>query len=149
VIEYTAITATYGAIDQYDHQDVVPPASAAKFGRTFVPSYTLFIPLQDTTYIMGASHLCPGSHLCSENCEVSSDDLKTCCCLHGYSRTSLPTRLVKFEMVYRIIAAIIPWLFRAHRAMAFGLWDGAPFSISKRRTRVWLTMTHMPWTVSS
>jgi len=31
----------------------------------FVPSYSLFIPLQDTSYDMGATHVCPGSHLCA------------------------------------------------------------------------------------
>ena len=51
--------------DQYDHQDVVPPGSGAKFARTFLPSYSLFIPLQDTSYDMGATHVCPGTHLCS------------------------------------------------------------------------------------
>ena len=28
-------------------------------------------PLQDTTYDMGATHVCPGTHLCSEGCEES------------------------------------------------------------------------------
>jgi hypothetical protein len=69
VIEFTAITSAYGAKDQFDHQDVVPPASGVKYARTFVPSYSLFITLQDTTYEMGATHVCPGSHLCSEGCE--------------------------------------------------------------------------------
>jgi hypothetical protein len=65
VIEFTAITSSYGAIDQFDHSDVVSPGSAAKFGRSFVPSYSLFIPLQNVTYDMGATHVCPGTHLCS------------------------------------------------------------------------------------
>ena len=69
IIEFTAITSEYGAVDQHDHQDVVPPGSATKFAQSFVPSYSLFIPLQDTTYEMGATHVCPGSHYCSENCE--------------------------------------------------------------------------------
>lgn len=74
IIEFTAITAAYGAKDQHDHQDVVPPGSGAKFARTFVPSYSLFITLQDTSYDMGATHVCPGSHLCSENCEEYCPD---------------------------------------------------------------------------
>jgi hypothetical protein len=53
VIEFTAITSSYGAADQHDHADVVPPGSGTKFARSFVPSYSLFIPLQDTTYDMG------------------------------------------------------------------------------------------------
>jgi hypothetical protein len=74
IIEFTAITATYGAKDQHDHQDVIPPASAVKFARTFIPSYSLFIPLQDTTYDMGATHVCPGTHLCSSGCENHCPD---------------------------------------------------------------------------
>lgn len=66
IIEFTAITSSYGAKDQYMHADVIPHASAVKYARSFVPSYSLFVPLQDTTYEMGATHVCPGSHLCSE-----------------------------------------------------------------------------------
>ena len=69
VIEFTAITSAYGAKDQHDHQDVLPTASGTKFAHTFVPSYSLFIPLQDTSYRMGATHVCPGSHLCSEGAD--------------------------------------------------------------------------------
>jgi hypothetical protein len=69
VIEFTAITSAYGAKDQQDHQDVVSPASGAKYARTFVQSYSLFITLQDTTYEMGATQACPGSHLCSQGCD--------------------------------------------------------------------------------
>ena len=65
IIEFTAITSKYGAADQHLHADVVPPGSGTKFARSFLPSYSLFIPLQDTTYEMGATHICPGSHLCS------------------------------------------------------------------------------------
>eukprot|EP00538_Stauroneis_constricta_P000442 CAMPEP_0119555242 /NCGR_PEP_ID=MMETSP1352-20130426/7519_1 /TAXON_ID=265584 /ORGANISM="Stauroneis constricta, Strain CCMP1120" /LENGTH=935 /DNA_ID=CAMNT_0007601979 /DNA_START=28 /DNA_END=2835 /DNA_ORIENTATION=- len=74
IIEFTAITSTYGAKDQHDHQDVVPEANGAKFARTFIPSYSFFMPLQDTTYDMGATHVCPGSHLCSTNCNVYCAD---------------------------------------------------------------------------
>lgn len=70
VIEFTAITSSYGAEDQYMHADVIHHASAVKYARSFVPSYSLFVPLQDTTAEMGATHVCPGSHLCS-----SADDI--------------------------------------------------------------------------
>lgn len=70
IIEFTAITSSYGAKDQHDHQDVVPPASGAKFSQSFVPSYSLFIPLQNTSYDMGATHVCPGTHICSQGCDV-------------------------------------------------------------------------------
>jgi hypothetical protein len=71
VIEFTAITSKYGAVDQRLHADVVPPGSGTKFARTFLPSYSLFVPLQDTTYEMGATHVCPGSHLCSSGAKKS------------------------------------------------------------------------------
>ena len=73
VIEFTAITSSYGAKDQYMHADVTSSASAAKYARSFVPSYSLFVPLQDTTYEMGATHVCPGSHLCSESEDICQE----------------------------------------------------------------------------
>jgi len=74
IIEFTAITSSYGAQDQYIHADVVPDGSAVKFARSFVPSYSLFVPLQDTTYEMGATHVLPGSHLCSDGAGDHGDD---------------------------------------------------------------------------
>ena len=67
VIEFTGITAAYGAADQYLHKDVVPRGSAFKYARNFVPSYSLFIPLQDITAEMGCTEVCPGSHLCTSD----------------------------------------------------------------------------------
>jgi hypothetical protein len=67
VIEFTGITAVYGAAEQYLHKDVVPRGSAAKYGRNFVPSYSLFIPLQDITAEMGSTEVCPGTHMCDGN----------------------------------------------------------------------------------
>lgn len=61
VIEFTAITSAYGAVDQFWHQDVVPEGSAAKYARTFVPSYSLFIPVQDVHRNMGSTEVC-GNH---------------------------------------------------------------------------------------
>ncbi|VEU36184.1 unnamed protein product [Pseudo-nitzschia multistriata] len=73
IIEFTAITSSYGAEDQYMHADVIHHGSAVKYARSFVPSYSLFIPLQDTTYEMGATHVCPGSHQCSEADDICDD----------------------------------------------------------------------------
>lgn len=66
IIEFTAITSTPGATTQRYHQDVVPEGSAAKYARSFSPSYSLFIPLQNTTAAMGATDICPGSHMCAD-----------------------------------------------------------------------------------
>jgi ectoine hydroxylase-related dioxygenase (phytanoyl-CoA dioxygenase family) len=76
LIEMTAITATYGAKDQYWHDDVVARASAIQFARSFGPSYSVFIQLQNTTKEMGATACCPGTHMCvggnmEEYCEES------------------------------------------------------------------------------
>ena len=49
VIEFTGITSAYGAEEQAMHQAGIPDGSGAQFARNFVPSYSLFIPLQNTT----------------------------------------------------------------------------------------------------
>jgi hypothetical protein len=45
---------------------VVSSGSAAKYARHFIPSYSLFVPLQNTTAEMGATGVCPGTHMCSK-----------------------------------------------------------------------------------
>jgi hypothetical protein len=65
LIEMTAITSSYGAEAQYWHDDVIPMASAIKYARSFGPSYSIFIQLQNTTKEMGATAACPGSYYCS------------------------------------------------------------------------------------
>lgn len=64
IIEFTGITSAYGATTQHYHQDVVPSGNGAKYGRNFIPSYSLFIPLQNTTKAMGATDIV-------SNCEIS------------------------------------------------------------------------------
>jgi hypothetical protein len=66
LIELTAITSAYGATDQYWHDDVIPSGSAINFGRTFGPSFSIFVQLQNTTKEMGATSACPGTHYCSD-----------------------------------------------------------------------------------
>lgn len=73
VIEMTAITSSYGAEDQFWHPDIVSTGSPAKYVRSFVPSYSLFITLQDTSAEMGATDVCPGTYMCS-----NSDAAETC-----------------------------------------------------------------------
>ena len=60
MVEFTAITAAYGAGDQHWHADNDFTASHMNYARSFVPMYSLFIPLQDTTKEMGATGSCPG-----------------------------------------------------------------------------------------
>lgn len=57
--EITAITASYGCKAQVWHPDVKPDGNGVMFGRTYSHSYSLFMPLQDTTGEMGATDLCP------------------------------------------------------------------------------------------
>jgi hypothetical protein len=66
IVEFTAITSAYGATDQNWHADNEFSASQMHYARSFVPMYSLFIPLQDTTPEMGATSACPGTHLCGE-----------------------------------------------------------------------------------
>ena len=63
--EITAITAWEGAEDQSWHPDVKPDGNGVKFGRTYSHSYSLFLPLQDTSVEMGPTDLCPGTHMCA------------------------------------------------------------------------------------
>ncbi|KAL7569915.1 hypothetical protein ACA910_008578 [Epithemia clementina (nom. ined.)] len=76
VIEFTGITSAYGATEQFLHADVLPQGSALRFARSFFPSYSLFIPLQNTTSEMGATFICPGTHQCyaggDEFCEETA-----------------------------------------------------------------------------
>eukprot|EP00978_Attheya_sp_CCMP212_P006256 scaffold14183_cov67-Attheya_sp.AAC.2 len=69
VIELTAITVEYGSKAQFWHEDIVSEGSPLKYGRSFFPSYSLFVPLQDTTTEMGATAGCPGSHICAQSAE--------------------------------------------------------------------------------
>ena len=66
VIEMTAITSEYGAADQFWHTDTMAYGNDLVYARSFVPSYSLFIPLQDTTAAMGATATCPGTHVCHD-----------------------------------------------------------------------------------
>ncbi len=50
LIEMTAITAGYGAVDQFWHPDVTSTGSPVKYARNFLPSYSLFITLQVRKY---------------------------------------------------------------------------------------------------
>jgi ectoine hydroxylase-related dioxygenase (phytanoyl-CoA dioxygenase family) len=80
LIEMTTITSTYGAKDQKWHDDIIPEASPVQYGRSFGPSYSLFIQLQNTTESMGATETCPGMHMCSagmiaESCEENGFQL--------------------------------------------------------------------------
>ena len=72
VVEFTAITSTFGAGDQHWHADTDFDASDVHFSRSFVPMYSLFIPLQDTTSLMGATSACPGTHLCGDPSYLSN-----------------------------------------------------------------------------
>lgn len=85
IIEFTGITSAYGAKEQRWHTDVVPEGSAAKYARNFVPSYSLFIPLQNTTARMGATEICPGSYMCGDG-----DAAIEMCAEHGWQVSGSP-----------------------------------------------------------
>jgi hypothetical protein len=71
--EITAITASFGAPHQTWHPDVKSDGNALMYGRTYSHSYSLFIPLQNTTRSMGPTDLCAGTHYCTD------DDLSNLC----------------------------------------------------------------------
>jgi hypothetical protein len=51
IIEMTAITSAYGAADQFWHHDIISNGSPAKFARSFIPSYSLFMTLQVSAFL--------------------------------------------------------------------------------------------------
>lgn len=73
IVEFTAITSSYGAGDQHWHADTDYDGGGMHFARDFVPMYSLFIPLQDTTAEMGSTSICPGTHLCGEGGTIRED----------------------------------------------------------------------------
>ena len=77
--EITTITAYYGAPPQAWHSDTKEDGNALKFARTYSHSYSLFLPLQNTTKKMGMTDVCPGTHYCgndlSEMCEETKISL--------------------------------------------------------------------------
>lgn len=81
IIEFTAITSAYGAADQFWHADVIPGGSSVQYAQSFVPSYSLFIALQDISTTMGATDICPGTHMCS------NEDGGKLCGEHGFRVT--------------------------------------------------------------
>ncbi|KAL7569918.1 hypothetical protein ACA910_008581 [Epithemia clementina (nom. ined.)] len=73
--EITTITQYYGAPPQAWHSDTKQDGNALKFARTYSHSYSLFLPLQNTTKKMGATEICPGTHYCANDlsgvCEMA------------------------------------------------------------------------------
>jgi Phytanoyl-CoA dioxygenase (PhyH) len=51
--------------------------SAVQYARTYGYSFSLFIALQDTYSSMGATRICPGTHMCGE-------DQSDMCAAHGF-----------------------------------------------------------------
>lgn len=72
VTEFTAITAAPGAVSQIYHTDSKPGAN--RYSRSFFPSFSFFTPLQNTTRAMGATDICPGTHMCSDAFCNACDD---------------------------------------------------------------------------
>ena len=58
--ELTTIASFYGAEEQGWHSDTKEFGNALKFSRSYAHTYSLFLPLQNTTKEMGATDVCPG-----------------------------------------------------------------------------------------
>jgi len=78
VAEITAISVAPGAEAQGWHSDVKQLGNSVKYAQTFTHSYSLFLPLQDVTNVMGATELCPGTHYCAD------EDLEDVCVEKGF-----------------------------------------------------------------
>jgi len=105
VIEMTAITSSYGAVSQWYHDDVVAHASALRYARTFAPPYSVFIQLQNTTKLMGATSACPGTHYCS------AGPIDQICSSHGF-------QMVGDEGVWQAGDAMLMNMNSLHRGAA-------------------------------
>eukprot|EP00591_Stephanopyxis_turris_P003967 CAMPEP_0195507906 /NCGR_PEP_ID=MMETSP0794_2-20130614/1254_1 /TAXON_ID=515487 /ORGANISM="Stephanopyxis turris, Strain CCMP 815" /LENGTH=898 /DNA_ID=CAMNT_0040634737 /DNA_START=94 /DNA_END=2790 /DNA_ORIENTATION=- len=66
IVELHAITSEPGAQSQDWHPDTMSDRSHVLYARTYTPLYSVFVALQDTTEEMGATCVCPGSHMCSD-----------------------------------------------------------------------------------
>lgn len=86
VAEITAITVEPGARAQGWHPDVKPEGNSLRYAQTFTHSYSLFIPLQDVYKYMGATELCPGTHLCGTH------DLENMCVEGGFQASESNTQ---------------------------------------------------------
>ena len=89
IIEFSIIGSKYGAKHQNYHPDVYSESSGTKYIRTFTTPHSLFIPLQDTTHKMGATQICPGSHLCT-----SSKATKEYCEQYGFPISTSENRTI-------------------------------------------------------
>ena len=60
VVEMHTMATSYPSEGQGLHQDTTPDASAAVYARSFVSSYSILVPLQDTTEDM-VRRIAPGA----------------------------------------------------------------------------------------
>eukprot|EP00978_Attheya_sp_CCMP212_P021033 scaffold60976_cov48-Attheya_sp.AAC.2 len=65
IVELSTMTALSGADAQGIHTDSDYYGSSLLYSRTFYHSYSFFVTLQDTTSRMGATTICPGTHVCA------------------------------------------------------------------------------------
>lgn len=77
VLEISTLTSLNGAEDQGIHTDSDWFGSSLLYSRSFLHSYSLFIALQDTSQDLGATTVCPGTHVCADQ------DLEELCLEHG------------------------------------------------------------------
>lgn len=77
IVEISTLTSLNGAEDQGLHTDSDWFGSSLLYSRNFLHSYSMFISLQDSSRVMGATTVCPGSHYCADT------DLEEMCLEHG------------------------------------------------------------------
>ena len=65
IVEISTLTTMHKAKTQGIHTDSDYFGSSLLYSRSFLHSYTMFMALQDTTPKMGATTVCPGTHMCA------------------------------------------------------------------------------------
>jgi hypothetical protein len=80
IVEVSTLSTMSGAEAQGIHTDSDFFGSSVLYSRSFLHSYTLFIALQNTTAKLGATTVCPGTHMCA------NDDLEHLCMVQREDR---------------------------------------------------------------
>ncbi|GKY98893.1 hypothetical protein MPSEU_000845200 [Mayamaea pseudoterrestris] len=68
--EITAITCSYGCPPQLWHSDTKAVGNALFYARTYAHSYSIFVPLQNTTTDMGITDFAPGTQYCGNDISI-------------------------------------------------------------------------------
>lgn len=121
---------------------VVPDGNAAKYARSFIPSYSLFVPLQNVTAMMGATGL-SGVGVMPSSLQSFVGTGRSA--FFFFSRLSPPPRffwggrrnLPRHAHVRRRVRSILPhhWLSNIRRGRPLAAGGGSPFESANHAPR--------------